>query len=59
MARINVPNMTRDNIPPLLSTGSLVSLICDGINFNDITSATIARGNVIKNTEPQDLDKRR
>jgi hypothetical protein len=59
IARINVPKNIRDKTPPILSTGVLVSLTCDGMNFIAIIRATMARGNVIRNTDPQLANVRR
>jgi hypothetical protein len=59
MARINVPRSRRDRNPPMFSTVSFVSLIWDGTNLMAMIRATMASGNVIRNTEPHELNVRR
>ena len=52
MARIRVPTRTADRMPPRLSTGSSVSLTWAGTKRHAMNSATAARGNVTRKTEP-------
>ena len=53
MARMRLPTRATERMPPRLSTGSDVSLTCEGMYFNANSSATTANGSVIRKTEPQ------
>ncbi len=56
IARISAATRTTDKMPPRLSTGSVVSLTCAGTSLTAITSASSARGNVIRKTDPHQKD---
>jgi hypothetical protein len=50
IARMSEPTSTSDKMPPMLSTGSVDSFTCAGMNFNAMTSATSATGITTRKT---------
>ncbi len=52
IARISVPTIPIEMIPPRWSTGSVVSLTCAGTIFHAASRAIAASGAVTMNTEP-------
>jgi len=57
-ARTKVPMSTTERMPPMLSTDSFPSLMCAGMNFRAIRSATTATGRTTRKTQGQSATSR-